>query len=124
MRQATFLWKNERGIYFFRARIPKQFSAAIKIGEIVFYDSRTEQSWKNDQVIRKTVWMPALLKTGQEYRNPCQTRHTFTSSLLSRGDNPMFVAQQMGHKDWGMIRKVYGRWIPQGGSDPSPVGPA
>lgn len=24
----------------------------------------------------------------------------------------MFVAQQMGHRDWGMIRKRYGRWIP------------
>jgi integrase len=31
--------------------------------------------------------------------------------MLSRGENPMWVAQQMGHKDWGMIRKVYGRWI-------------
>ena len=26
--------------------------------------------------------------------------------------DPMMVAQQMGHKDWGMIRRVYGRWIP------------
>lgn len=26
MRQATYLWKNNRGIYFFRARIPKQLS--------------------------------------------------------------------------------------------------
>ncbi len=25
----------------------------------------------------------------------------------------MWVAQQMGHKDWGMIRKIYGRWIPE-----------
>ena len=79
MRQATFLWKNERGIYFFRARIPKQFSAAIKIGEIVFHDSRTDQSWKNDQAIREIVWMPALLKAGQKYRNPYQTHHTFAS---------------------------------------------
>ncbi|WP_211256807.1 hypothetical protein [Gulbenkiania indica] len=23
----------------------------------------------------------------------------------------MWVAQQMGHKDWGMIRRVYGRWM-------------
>lgn len=25
----------------------------------------------------------------------------------------MWVAQQMGHADWAMIRKVYGRWIPE-----------
>ncbi|CAI8816971.1 protein of unknown function [Methylocaldum szegediense] len=23
------------------------------------------------------------------------------------------MAQQIGHKDWAMIRKVYGRWIPE-----------
>jgi integrase len=28
------------------------------------------------------------------------------------GENPLWVAQQIGHKDWGMIRKRYGRWIP------------
>jgi integrase len=31
--------------------------------------------------------------------------------MLSAGENPMWVAQQMGHRDWGMIRKTYGRWI-------------
>jgi integrase len=31
--------------------------------------------------------------------------------MLSEGKNPMWVASQMGHADWGMIRKVYGRWI-------------
>ena len=25
----------------------------------------------------------------------------------------MWVAGQMGHADWAMIRKVYGRWIPE-----------
>mgnify|MGYP000017621823 CR=1 FL=1 len=52
-----------------------------------------------------------LKRTDIKYRNPYQTRHTFASMLLSRGENPMFVAQQMGHKDWSMIIKVYGRWI-------------
>lgn len=38
---------------------------------------------------------------------------SFASMLLSRGENPLWVAQQMGHEDWSMIIKVYGRWIPQ-----------
>lgn len=82
-----------------------------KIGEIIFHDSRTVQPWKNDQAIRKIVWQPALKRAGIKYRTPYQTRHTFASTLLSRGENPLWVAQQMGHKDWGQIRKVYGRWI-------------
>lgn len=84
------------------------------IDEMAFHDSRTDQPWKNDQAIRKIVWTPALKMANVKYRTPYQTRHTFASTLLSRGENPMFVAQQMGHKDWAMIRKVYGRWIPQG----------
>ncbi|WP_245812972.1 tyrosine-type recombinase/integrase [Nitrosomonas cryotolerans] len=68
--------------------------------EIVFHDPRTNKPWKDDQPIRKTVWTPALRETDIKYRNPYQTRHTFASALLSRGKNPLWVAQQMGHKDW------------------------
>ena len=32
--------------------------------------------------------------------------------MLSAGESPMWVAQQMGHADWTMIARVYGRWIP------------
>jgi integrase len=84
-----------------------------KQNNVVFHDSRTNQPWKDDQAIRKAVWAPALKKAGTKYRNPYQTRHTYASTLLSRDENPLWVAQQMGHKDWGKIRKVYGRWIPQ-----------
>ncbi|MBP9101188.1 MAG: site-specific integrase, partial [Nitrosomonas sp.] len=80
--------------------------------ENVFHDPDTHQPWRNDQPIRKKVWIPALKQANIKYRNPYQTRHTFASMLLSRGENPMFVAQQLVHKDWGQIRKVYGRWIP------------
>ena len=69
--------------------------------------------WETDGQIRKTAWSHALKKAGVRYRNPYQTRHTFASTLLMAGENPLWVAQQMGHKDWGMIRKRYGRWIPE-----------
>jgi integrase len=83
-----------------------------KLNETVFHDPRTGKAWKNDQPIRKNVWTPALKRAGIKYRNPYQTRHTFASTLLSRGENPLWVAQQMGHKDWGQIIKIYGQWIP------------
>jgi integrase len=78
----------------------------------VFYNPRTNEPWETDGQIRKTLWQSALKKAGVFYRNPYQTRHTYASTLLSAGENPLWVAQQMGHKDWGMIRKRYGRWIP------------
>ena len=81
-------------------------------GPRVFNDPKTERPWANDQIIRKRVWMAALSRADIKYRNPYQTRHTYASMMLSSGKNPLWVAQQMGHKDWGMIRKIYGRWIP------------
>jgi len=82
-------------------------------GKQIFLNPRTNTAWETDAQIRKTLWAPALKKAGIVYRNPYQTRHTYASTLLSAGENPLWVAQQMGHKDWGMIRKRYGRWIPE-----------
>ena len=79
----------------------------------VFHNPRTNKPWESDGPIRKTLWQPALKRAGVVYRNPYQTRHTYASTLLSSGGNPLWVAQQMGHKDWGMIRKRYGRYISQ-----------
>lgn len=81
-------------------------------GQEVFLNPRTNEPWLHDGPIRKTAWKPALLAAGVRYRYPYQTRHTFASTLLSAGENPVWVASMMGHKDWAMILKVYGRWIP------------
>lgn len=81
-------------------------------GAEVFMNPRTGEPWLHDGPIRKTAWQPALKRAGVRYRYPYQTRHTFASTLLSAGENPVWVAAMMGHKDWAMIIKVYGRWIP------------
>ena len=78
----------------------------------VFIDPRTMTEYKYADGLRKYIWKPALLKSNIPYRYPYQCRHTYASMMLSEGKNPMWVAKQMGHADWGMIRKVYGRWIP------------
>ena len=37
--------------------------------------------------------------------------------MLSAGEHPMWVAKQMGHSDWTMIARVYGRWMPSADLD-------
>jgi len=37
--------------------------------------------------------------------------------MLSAGEHPMWVAQQMGHADWTMIAKRYGKWMPSANPD-------
>ncbi|OSM06765.1 putative phage integrase [Magnetofaba australis IT-1] len=80
-------------------------------GGAIFLNPRSSKPWRDDTHIRQQVWEPALKRSGVRYRNLYQTRHTYASMMLSTGENPMWVAQQMGHADWGMIRKIYGRWI-------------
>lgn len=84
---------------------------ANRYHDMVFLDPLHNEPWKNDQRIRKRVWIPALERAKIKYRNPYQTRHTFASTMLTMGRNPAWIAAQMGHTDWGMIRKVYARWV-------------
>ncbi|EIK94048.1 phage integrase [Pseudomonas sp. M47T1] len=78
----------------------------------IFQNPRTGERWAGDQPIRKTMWVPAMKKAGVRYRRPYQTRHTYASMMLSAGEHPMWVAKQLGHTDWTMIARVYGRWMP------------
>lgn len=79
----------------------------------MFLNPRRGEPWINDGQVRKIGWQPAVRKSKIPYRNPYQRRHTYASTLLSVGEDSMWVAQQMGQRDWGVIRRVYGRWIPE-----------
>lgn len=92
--------------------LKNQKSFTFLEGKRVFYNPRTDTPWETDGQIRKTCWAHILRKAGVRYRNPYQTRHTYASMMLSAGENPLWVATQMGHKDTEMIIKHYGRWIP------------
>ncbi|MCF4983968.1 site-specific integrase, partial [Pseudomonas syringae] len=81
-------------------------------GNEVFQNPRTLERWAGDGPIRKTMWAHAVKKAGVRYRRPYQTRHTYASMMLSAGEHPMWVAKQMGHTDWTMIARIYGRWMP------------
>lgn len=79
--------------------------------EHVFLNPRTGQPWTGDQPIRRRAWEPALRQANVRYRKAYQTRHTYASMMLTSGENPAWIAGQMGHVDTGMIFKHYGRWI-------------
>lgn len=76
----------------------------------IFENPRTGDRWSGDLVVRG-AWKRAVTAAQVKYRRPYQTRHTYASMMLTAGESPMWVAQQMGHKDWTMIARVYGRWI-------------
>jgi integrase len=94
-----------------RAKKALQNQKKITISGVIFPDPKTGVKWTGDEPIRKRLWTRALKDSGVKYRYPYQTRHTYASHRLSEGKNPLWVAKQMGHEDWGMIRKTYGKWI-------------
>lgn len=78
----------------------------------VFLNPKTLKPWTGDKQIRESFWRPALERAEVQYRYPYQLRHTYASTMLSAGENPTWLASQMGHKDWSEIRRRYAKWIP------------
>ncbi|MDI1299596.1 MAG: DUF3596 domain-containing protein [Methylotenera sp.] len=77
----------------------------------IFQNPATFERWSGDQAIRKNVWIYALKRAKVRYRRPYQTRHTYASMMLTAGESITWLASQMGHSDWGMLRKVYAKFI-------------
>ena len=65
--------------------------------------------------LRRKVWIPALKRAGLRVREMRQTRHSFATAALSCGENPLWIAKVLGHKDAEMIIKVYSKYIENAG---------
>lgn len=96
-----------------RAALEAQKAHTLLAGGRVFHNPHTGRPWATDKQIRVHCWAYILKAAGVRYRNPYQCRHTYASMLLSRGENELWVAGQMGHKGVEMVRRHYGRWIPK-----------
>ncbi len=62
-------------------------------------------------------WANWLNEAGISHRPPYQLRHTYASRMLKFNANHVWLAKQMGHADWGMIRTIYGKWIDEGSDE-------
>lgn len=98
------------------AALNAQKSLTYLGGEVIFNNPNCggrakQERWTGANQIWR-VWQSTIRKAKVRYRKPYQTRHTYASMMLSAGEHPMWVAKQMGHKDWTMIARVYGKWMP------------
>jgi integrase len=59
---------------------------------------------------RDRNWKRILIRARLRARTIYQCRHTFAALQLSRGENPQYVAHQMGHTNLEMIIRHYARW--------------
>lgn len=61
--------------------------------------------------LQKKVWTPALNKAHVPVREMRQTRHSFATNALIHGENPLWIAKVMGHRNTNMIINVYMKLI-------------
>ncbi|EKF47416.1 DUF3596 domain-containing protein [Acinetobacter nosocomialis] len=64
------------------------------------------------RLVNKRVWHPLLRYLGLKSRRAYQTRHTAATLWLSAGENPEWIARQLGHSTTEMLFRVYSRYIP------------
>ena len=62
--------------------------------------------------VSRRVWHPMLRHLGIAPRKPYQTRHTAATLWLAAGENPEWIARQMGHATTEMLFRIYSRYVP------------
>ena len=81
-------------------------------GDRTFVFCTAEGNPLNYNNVAKRVWHPLLRRLGLAPRKPYQTRHTAATLWLAAGENPEWIARQMGHATTEMLFRVYSRFVP------------
>lgn len=58
------------------------------------------------------VWKPLIRHLGFKARRPYQMRHTCATLWMASGENPEWVARQLGHTSTQMLFQTYSRYVP------------
>jgi len=79
-------------------------------GEYVFCNRAGEPLDNKNFCTR--IWYPLLKRLGLARRRPYQMRHTCATLWLAAGENPEWIAKQLGHSTTEMLFRVYSRFVP------------
>lgn len=90
--------------------LQRQRARTARLGKYVFCSRDASPLDHNN--VTKRVWYPLLRHLGLKARRPYQTRHTAATLWLAAGENPEWIARQMGHTSTEMLFKVYSRYVP------------
>jgi len=90
--------------------LKRQLEVTAKQSEFVFCNAEGKPLNLNNLTNR--VWYPLLRYLGLELRRPYTSRHTAATLWLAAGENPEWIARQMGHSTTEMLFRVYSRYVP------------
>jgi len=88
----------------------RQWELTGHLGKFVFCNRNGEAL--DHRNITKRIWYPTLKLLNLKQRRPYQTRHTTATLWLAAGENPEWIARQMGHTSTEMLFTVYSRFVP------------
>lgn len=71
----------------------------------------TGKRFRSADNFRKAFFRPYCNEVGVEYIAPKNLRHTYISQMLTAGAPITWIIKQVGHTDYDMIEKHYGKWI-------------
>jgi integrase len=93
--------------------LTKRKREALKagLGEPVPYIFHRNQNPMEQNYIRR-IFKRVLTKAGIREMRLHDIRHTYASLLLSKGENPVYVKEQLGHSSIKITVDIYGHLIP------------
>lgn len=77
----------------------------------LFRNPVTGRDWHEAKALNR-AFARACKAAGVRRRYVYQLRHTFATWALSSGENPVWIAKQLGHTDVQIIYDHYGKWMP------------
>lgn len=78
----------------------------------IFLNPNTGGDWHEAKALNR-AFARACRKAQVRRRYAYQLRHTFATWALSAGENPAWIAKQMGHKSVQVIYDHYAKWMQQ-----------
>lgn len=90
--------------------LKEQYELTSNMSQFVFC-TRDGSPFQYSNVTNR-VWYPTLLRLNLKKRTAYQTRHTTATLWLGAGENPEWIARQMGHANTKMLFTIYSRFVP------------
>jgi integrase len=84
----------------------------ITLGKSAYVFCTRNLNALDNKNVTNRVWYPILRHLDMQTRRAYQTRHTAATLWLASGENPEWIARQMGHTTTEMLFRVYSRFVP------------
>lgn len=89
--------------------LKEQFKETGLSGGFVF-PARSGKGYAGTASIRKYYWLPLLKRLKLPARDFYNTRHTFASIMISKGEDILWVSKMLGHSQTSMTLDVYSKF--------------